>query len=474
MNIENFPTSEAAKRMMGYITGNGFYDRSYVGKWIFQVMGIEMDEARRIIEDELPYQAFPETATWGLRYHEEKFGLPIRENLNPEERRKLILDRRDTKAPITPWRLEKMVNSVLGCDVKVVDIHEPDNKITHPNTFVVYLEGEGEFSLQKGIDKINDAMQSHTSYELHVRLAVFVLVEDILFNRMTVRLPITWWGATWDGEYPFDGSIYFNARQPPYFFMTVPLEVPNIIKIDNLRISHRVTKISEYGDLLMKIVHRIPITWWGATWDGEYPFDGSIYFNARQPPYFFMTVPLEVPNIIKIDNLRISHRVTKISEYGDLLMKIVHRIPITWWGASFDGRYLFDGEALLNAVRPPDFRTVTYHFDTDHAEEVLFEYAKISAVEIKNENKYKVRDVHRASFLWPDYVITFDGELSFDGKDTFSQDSPPKVIAITHRMDAEIGEDFGVSLYVPSKASLFDGVFSFDGTNDFNSGREDL
>lgn len=405
MNIENFPTSEAAKRMMGYITGNGFYDRSYVGKWIFQVMGIEMDEARRIIEDELPYQAFPETATWGLRYHEEKFGLPIRENLSPEERRKLILDRRDTKAPITPWRLEKMVNSVLGCDVKVVDIHEPDNKITHPNTFVVYLEGEGEFSLQKGIDKINDAKQSHTSYELHVRLAVFVLVEDILFNRMTVRLPITWWGATWDGEYPFDGSIYFNARQPPYFFMTVPLEVPNIIKIDNLRISHRVTKISEYGDLLMKIVHRI---------------------------------------------------------------------PITWWGASFDGRYLFDGEALLNAVRPPDFRTVTYHFDTDHAEEVLFEYAKISAVEIKNENKYKVRDVHRASFLWPDYVITFDGELSFDGKDTFSQDSPPKVIAITHRMDAEIGEDFGVSLYVPSKASLFNGVFSFDGANDFNSGREDL
>lgn len=405
MNIENFPTSEAAKRMMGYITGNGFYDRSYVGKWIFQVMGIEMDEARRIIEDELPYQAFPETATWGLRYHEEKFGLPIRENLSPEERRKLILDRRDTKAPITPWRLEKMVNSVLGCDVKVVDIHEPDNKITHPNTFVVYLEGEGEFSLQKGIDKINDAKQSHTSYELHVRLAVFVLVENILFNRMTVRLPITWWGATWDGEYPFDGSIYFNARQPPYFFMTVPLEVPNIIKIDNLRMSHRVTKISEYGDLLMKIVHRI---------------------------------------------------------------------PITWWGASFDGRYLFDGEALLNAVRPPDFRTVTYNFDTDHAEEALFEYAKISAVEIKNENKYKVRDVHRASFLWPDYVITFDGELSYDGKDTFSQESPPKVTAITHRMDAEIGEDFGVSLYVPSKAILFDGVFSFDGTNDFNSGREDL
>lgn len=405
MNIENFPTSEAAKRMMGYITGNGFYDRSYVGKWIFQVMGIEMDEARRIIEDELPYQAFPETATWGLRYHEEKFGLPIRENLSPEERRKLILDRRDTKAPITPWRLEKMMNSVLGCDVKVVDIHEPDNKITHPNTFVVYLEGEGAFSLQKGIDKINDAKQSHTSYELHVRLAVFVLVENILFNRMTVRLPITWWGATWDGEHLFDGSIYFNARQPPFFRMAVPFEIPNIIKVENLRIVHRVVKISDYGDLLVKMVHRI---------------------------------------------------------------------PITWWGASFDGRYLFDGEALLNAVRPPDFRAVTYNLDADHAEGVLFEHTKISAVEIKNENECKIRDVHRASFLWTDYVITFDGELSFDGDETFSQESPPKIVSITHRMDAENVEDFGVVLYIPSKATRFNGVLNFDGTNNFNSGREDL
>lgn len=405
MNIENFPTSEAAKRMMGYITGNGFYDRSYVGKWIFQVMGIEMDEARRIIEDELPYQAFPETATWGLRYHEEKFGLPIRENLSPEERRKLILDRRDTKAPITPWRLEKMMNSVLGCDVKVVDIHEPDNKITHPNTFVVYLEGEGAFSLQKGIDKINDAKQSHTSYELHVRLAVFVLVENILFNRMTVRLPITWWGATWDGEHLFDGSIYFNARQPPFFRMAVPFEIPNIIKVENLRIVHRVVKISDYGDLLVKMVHRI---------------------------------------------------------------------PITWWGASFDGRYLFDGEALLNAVRPPDFRAVTYNLDADHAEGVLFEHTKISAVEIKNENECKIRDVHRASFLWTDYVITFDGELSFDGDETFSQESPPKMVSITHRMDAENVEDFGVVLYIPSKAARFNGVLNFDGTNNLNSGREDL
>lgn len=26
MNLEQFPTSETAKKMLGYITGNGFYD----------------------------------------------------------------------------------------------------------------------------------------------------------------------------------------------------------------------------------------------------------------------------------------------------------------------------------------------------------------------------------------------------------------------------------------------------------------
>ena len=39
MNLENFPTSPAAKRMMK--TVSPIYDKSYVAKWIFQVMGLE-------------------------------------------------------------------------------------------------------------------------------------------------------------------------------------------------------------------------------------------------------------------------------------------------------------------------------------------------------------------------------------------------------------------------------------------------
>ena len=67
-DLESFPTSISAQRMMSYVT-SGFYDRSYVAKWMYQVMGLEYDEAERLAT-ELPEPFFPETATWGLKYHE--------------------------------------------------------------------------------------------------------------------------------------------------------------------------------------------------------------------------------------------------------------------------------------------------------------------------------------------------------------------------------------------------------------------
>lgn len=159
MNIENFPTSESAKRMMGYITGNEFYGKSYVGKWIFQVMGREMDDAHLRIEEELPYQAFPETATWGLRYHEEKYGLPIRENLSYEERRKLILEKRNTRAPMNPYMMEKILENITGRKVHVSDEDTPIN------TFSVEIEpGDNEVDVSAAIKKLKEIKQSHVTF----------------------------------------------------------------------------------------------------------------------------------------------------------------------------------------------------------------------------------------------------------------------------------------------------------------------
>lgn len=75
-DLENFPTRELARDMMGMISP--IYDNSYVGKWIFEVMSVPLSLAQDTI-NELREQAFPETATWSLPYWEQSYGLPTNE-----------------------------------------------------------------------------------------------------------------------------------------------------------------------------------------------------------------------------------------------------------------------------------------------------------------------------------------------------------------------------------------------------------
>lgn len=133
-DLENFPISESAKDMIASVS-DGFYDNSYVGKWLYEVMGQEYDTAREIAED-LINQLFPETATWGLMYHEIKWGLPVRENLSYEERRQIIYRKRDYRAPMTPYRMEGYLKTATGFDVRIADITIREIMVSLPRTLM--------------------------------------------------------------------------------------------------------------------------------------------------------------------------------------------------------------------------------------------------------------------------------------------------------------------------------------------------
>ena len=75
VDLEHFPTNEVAQRLLTYVT-RGWYDKSYVGKWIYEVIGLELETASRRIS-EAQKQAFPETAAWGMYFHELMYGIPI-------------------------------------------------------------------------------------------------------------------------------------------------------------------------------------------------------------------------------------------------------------------------------------------------------------------------------------------------------------------------------------------------------------
>ena len=113
-DIEKFPNNEIAQKMLERVSP--IYENSYVGKWLFEVMGIEMAEARALIES-LKNQCFPATATWGLRYWEERYGISPDEKRDIKERRAAVIARQTRAEALSPAALEDILESLTGRNV---------------------------------------------------------------------------------------------------------------------------------------------------------------------------------------------------------------------------------------------------------------------------------------------------------------------------------------------------------------------
>ena len=154
IDLERFPTSPAAKRMMK--TVSPVYDKSYVGKWIFQVMGMEVDEAWKFFE-ELRLQAFPETATWGIIYWEQRYHIPPDDNLTIEERRQRVIVKRGKRSPMNPVRIEQLTRDITQRQAVVTERNE------EYVFFIAILPGEAQVDYHELIKTVRSVKPSHLS-----------------------------------------------------------------------------------------------------------------------------------------------------------------------------------------------------------------------------------------------------------------------------------------------------------------------
>ena len=278
VDLERFPTSESAIRMLESVSTE-FYGKSYVGKWLYQAMGMEYDGALNLAE-ELPLQFFPETATWGLRYHEEKWQIPVREHLSYEERRKLIYEKMHFKAPMTPYRMEQYIQKIMDdVEVHVSDIHDSGEYVfqpSHPNIFKVMCIPKDILDV-RGLKKILDKIkQSHTVYII-AELIIIVInnqsIERINVSDICIHISIPFvimssalkrneWYL--DGEYMLDGERLLDSG------MLAKLRDTGII-IKGICMLHH----EKFGDMCIISKRN---EWY---LDGEHLLDGSRILNSE-------------------------------------------------------------------------------------------------------------------------------------------------------------------------------------------------
>lgn len=158
VDLEHFPTSPTAQRMMSRISP--IYDKSYLGKWIFEVMSTELD-GTHLRYDELRLQAFPETVTWAISYWEQAYDITPKPMDTLEERRRALVAKRNMKAPMNPARIELILSNMTGKPVQITEN-------VAPYTFSVSIQDVlGSYiDLNAALKRLMDIKPSHQTFWL--------------------------------------------------------------------------------------------------------------------------------------------------------------------------------------------------------------------------------------------------------------------------------------------------------------------
>ena len=162
--------SPEAERMRRMVT-EGFYDRSRIGLWMFEIIGREYDDMAEWARA-LRNECFPQTCTWSIAIWEFVYGIEPDDSLSLEYRRSRILTRKLQQPPINPARIEAALSALSGCPVSIIDP-------IAPYTFRVVVD-ESNAVADHGIWQrfLREIKPSHLSFRTETRIKREYTVTD--------------------------------------------------------------------------------------------------------------------------------------------------------------------------------------------------------------------------------------------------------------------------------------------------------
>ena len=160
---ESILTNELGKIMSDMVSP--IYYRSRVAAYLFQAIGIVLQKETDFIDNDFILQIFPQMATWGMKYHEDEYGIIPDSSWDMEQRHKNFLSVMRYTAPITPKKIEDRISAMIGFPVEVRENIEP-------NMIEIYIDGFTESSkeIEQFLDKI---LPAHLTYRINTNDYVY-------------------------------------------------------------------------------------------------------------------------------------------------------------------------------------------------------------------------------------------------------------------------------------------------------------
>lgn len=119
--------SPEGQRMLSYVSP--IYGEAVVALWLFEAMGREFDRLAAFAE-EYRVQLVPQTATWGLDYWEQEYGIARDDTLGIEKRRTRVLNAMANRTPMNPAALARIASAASANAEVEIEENTGKNKFT--------------------------------------------------------------------------------------------------------------------------------------------------------------------------------------------------------------------------------------------------------------------------------------------------------------------------------------------------------
>ena len=152
---EKILTDKLGNQMLNSVVQ--IYDNSEFTLHLFQSLGFVLSKEVDFIEEDFIKQIFPQTATWGLKYWEESFGIIPDKGKSVEQRRDYLMGLKFNRQPMTPKRISTMVYSLTGFECEVKELGQ--------NTFKLIIYGYPK-NIKNVKNMLDEKTPAHMIYEI--------------------------------------------------------------------------------------------------------------------------------------------------------------------------------------------------------------------------------------------------------------------------------------------------------------------